>query len=125
MLRRLPLLVALPANITHEMLHALAAAPWADDVHLVIQPQTGACKAIIDWGEPAAHKRPLMAFSALAPLIAGVLALCAAFWNGYLGVLPPGSTSEFLALAALGGYAALTFGVSRQDLREAWGETDG
>jgi len=123
-LRRLTLLVALPANVAHEMLHALAAAPWAEDVRLVIQPQTGACKALIDWGEPAAHKRPLIAFSALAPLIAGVLALSAALWNGYLGVLPPGSTSDFALLAVVGGYAALTFGVSRQDIAEARGGSE-
>lgn len=123
MLRRLTLLVALPATLAHELLHATAALPWAERVQVDIRPRDGAAHARVRWADGVSQV--VVAFSALAPAIAGVLALWAALWSGVFGALPPGSTSDFALLAVVSGYAALTFGVSRQDLREARGETDG
>jgi hypothetical protein len=121
MLRRLTLLVALPATLAHELLHAAAALPWAKRVQVDIRPRAGAAHARVRWADEVSQ--PVVAFSALAPAIAGVLALWAAVWSGVFGALPPGSTADFALLAVVGGYAALTFGVSRQDIAEARGET--
>ena len=123
MIRRLTLLVALPATLAHELLHAAAALPWAERVQVDIQPRAGAAEARVRWAGDVSQA--VVAFSALAPALAGLLALWAALWSGVLGVLPPGSTSEFALLAVVAGYATLTFGVSRRDIAEARGETDG
>lgn len=123
MLRRLTLLVALPATLAHELLHAAAALPWAQQVRVDIHPRSGVASARVKWAGDVSQW--VVAFSALAPAVAGLLALWAALWSGVFGVLPPGSTTEFGLLAVVGGYAALTFGVSRRDIAEARGETDG
>jgi len=76
-LARLGTLLALPLKIIEEATHALAIWPWADGIHVWIDPETGtaACEVEADapdWGLVLAAYAPMLAGALLAATVAAV-----------------------------------------------------
>ena len=122
LLKRLLLVCALPANYTHETLHAVAAAPWAASLGVVVEPRPGRCRAQIQWAGEVG--RLVRLWTALAPAVGGLVALSVAIATGLIGLAPPATVTELATLAVLAGYAALSFTPSVADLKQARGELD-
>lgn len=118
---RVLVLLILPARLAHELLHAVAALPWARRIQLDILPRRGDAHARVAWsGDP---HQAVVALSALAPLLAGCIAAGAALGMLLAGVSPDGVTeTALLAIAAT--YIALIAQPSRADLRQARGGDD-
>jgi len=122
-LARVMIGVALPASLLHELLHALVALPKARRVDLSIQPHQGTATAHVYW--PAETSHLWVALSALAPMLAGALALTWALVQLATGHLGSGLTDSAL-LAIAGAYLGLAARPSWQDIRVATGtNTDG
>lgn len=122
-LRRAIILLVLPARLLHELLHAVTALPWARRVQVDILPQRGDAVARVAWrGDP---HQAIVAFSALAPLLAGLIAAGAA-----VGVLVTGSVDApetvtgLATLSIIAVYIALVAQPSAADIQQARGESD-
>jgi hypothetical protein len=120
---RLVVLLVLPARLAHELLHAITALPWARRVQLDILPQRGDAVARVAWrGDP---HQAIVALSALAPLLAGLVAAGAAV--GVLvtgGVTAPGTVTDLALLAIAAVYIALIAQPSAADIQQARGGSD-
>lgn len=117
MLQRLTKTLATPAHLTHELLHVLAALPWAERIRLEIAPLQGATHRV-RWQEGT--PRWAIAAAALAPLIGGVLALGVALWALATGmVAAPTDATEWALWAILGAYVAMAAKPSAADLQAA------
>jgi hypothetical protein len=116
-------LLVLPARLVHELLHAVAALPWARRIQLDILPQRGDAVARVAWrGEPP---HAVVALSALAPLLAGLIAAGAAVGLLVSGAVSAPSTVRELALLAIGAaYVGLVAQPSARDLQRARGDRD-
>lgn len=121
---RVLVLVALPARVLHELLHALTALPWAERVQIELRP-SGDARVRVRWREPP--PRAVVVVSALAPLIAGVCAALTALWLLVTGHLAPPETITETALAAIAGaYVGMIANVQGEDLQAAFGgDVDG
>lgn len=78
-LGRLGALLALPVKAIEEGAHALAVWPWADRIHLWIDPESGTagCDVALvedapDWGLVLAAYAPMLAGALLAATVATV-----------------------------------------------------
>lgn len=121
---RLLVLFALPARLTHELLHVIPALLWAERVQVEILPQRGDAVAKVKWLDDAPGA--VIAFSAIAPLVAACVAAFVALWGLLTGaVQPPGSVSGLALLAILAAFTAMVGQPSAQDLRAFWGGRDG
>jgi hypothetical protein len=117
-MHRLVVLLALPARLTHELLHILPALPFATAIRLDIDPQRGNATARFQWAEDV--PQAVVTVSALAPLAAGVCAAAVGLWAlAHSGV--PTDPTEMALLAIAGAYIAMIGRLSPQDLRTARG----
>lgn len=117
---RLLVVLALPARVIHELLHALTALPWAERVQIELR-RDGNAAARIAWKDDQPPRYAIV-LSALAPLFAGVLAVAVAVWGLATGQLATPTTPTELALGALtGAYVAMIANVQREDRRAALG----
>lgn len=119
---RLLVLLALPARLTHELLHILPALPFATAIRLDIDPQRGNAAARFQWDDGA--PRAVVIMSALMPLVAGVCAATVGVWALAEGGIPTDPTQMAL-LAIAGAFVAMVGKPSPQDIRVARGDGDG
>lgn len=120
---RLIVLLALPARLIHELLHAITALPWAERVQVDILPQRGGAQSRVQWRE--SPPPGVVALSALAPLIAGLLALSWALWLFATGALvAPSTVTGWALVAIMAAYMAMIAKPSPQDVRQARGDRD-
>jgi hypothetical protein len=118
-LYRAVVLLVLPARLAHELLHAAVALPWARRVQLDILPQRGDAVARVAWrGDPS---RLVVALSALAPLLAGLIAAGAAAGMLLSGAALPTTVTETALLAIAAAYIALVAQPSAADIDQARG----
>jgi hypothetical protein len=120
----LTMALMLPAKLTHEGLHALAALPWAERVDVVILPRHGGADCRVAWaGDP---HQAVVALAALAPLLAGIIAVGTAVALLLTSSVSAPTTVTELAAVAIG--ASFIAGVaqpSAADLRQVRGaDTD-
>lgn len=116
--------IALPARLIHELLHALTALPWAERVQIEMRPD-GDARARIAW-RANPPPRAVVVLSALAPLLAGVLAAVVAVAMVVVGDLSTPSTPTELSLAAIAGaYVAMIANVQKEDVNAAFGPREG
>jgi len=94
-LGRLGTLVALPLKVIEEAAHAIAMWPWADSIHVWIDPASGtaACEVAHDdaprWGLVLAAYAPMLAGALLAAVTAAIVLATGAgpdYWAEWLVV---------------------------------------
>jgi len=77
-LARLGTLLALPVKVIEESAHAIAMWPWAERIHVWIDPETGSAGCDVaagdapDWGLVLAVYAPMLAGALLAAVVAAI-----------------------------------------------------
>lgn len=112
-----PVWVALtiPATLAHELLHALASAPWAQEVTVSARPRSFDVACLVEWREDT--PRAAIALAHLAPVLVGLVAalVSGAIWYSSGGQLPS-STAEMVTWAVAAVWWAIFTWPSADDL---------